>query len=297
MSISYPLSAPEVREGDITIDLMLKEPTRITRYVSDLSTQGFFIDQVFSTSGVSGGALLYDQLLVNDLYAIGDPGIVSPGGEFPMVEHPDREPKVAKVQKIGGKFAVTDEAVKRNNPVMFQQGATRLANSIRREVHKLGLKALEDSLGAIGDKAITLTSAGWAAPTKTAKNAQTPAGAPVKDFIDLRLAAEQTDLGISYDTLILNPADYANFQLFYGTEAGAILSSFGLRVFSTPLVAAGEGYAVAAGQVGVMGLESPLSTETWREERIQSVWTQSWVTPAFAVTNPLSIVKISGLSS
>ena len=124
----------------------------------------------------------------------------------------------------------------------------------------------------------------------------------------IRVSTDKTDLvmkvspkGRLYQVYLgdkfLNPADYANFQLFYGTEASDILSAYGLTVFSTPLVAAGTGYAVAAGQVGVMGLESPLSTETWREERIQSVWTQSWVTPAFAVTNPLSIVKISGLSA
>ena len=297
MSITYPLDAPTVAEGGITVDLMLNEPARITRYISDLSTQKFFVDQIFSTAGVSGGALLYDQLLVNDLYTTIDPGIVSPGGEFPMVEQPDREPKVAKVKKIGGKFAVTDEAVKRNNPVMLQQGAQRLANTIRRDVHKLGIAALEEGIAAAGDKALSLTSVGWSGTTKTAKSAQTPAGAPIKDFIDLQLKADATDLGVTFDTLILNPADYANFQLFYGTEASDILSAYGLTVFSTPLVAAGTGYAVAAGQVGVMGLESPLSTETWREERIQSVWTQSWVTPAFAVTNPLSIVKISGLSA
>lgn len=295
-SIAYPLGAPSVKDGGITVDLMVNEPTRITRYLADMSMEGFFIDKIFSTSGISGGALLYDQLLVNDLYTTNDVGVVSPGGEFPMVEQPNRQPKVATPQKIGGKFAITDEARKRNNPLLLQQGVQRLANTIRRKMHEQGIKALNDALTELGGDALTMVSTGWTTPTTTKAGDKVAAKEPTQDFIKAGLLAEQTDLGVEFDTWLVNPAQKAALMTYYGANYQQALSAWGVSIESSKLIPEGEALVVASGQVGAMALESPLTTETWDERRIQSTWIQSFVTPAFAVTNPMSIVKVTGLN-
>jgi hypothetical protein len=38
-TFEYPLSAPTVSGNNITVDLMLNQPTRITRYLSDLAAR------------------------------------------------------------------------------------------------------------------------------------------------------------------------------------------------------------------------------------------------------------------
>jgi hypothetical protein len=60
---------PTVSGTTITVDTMLNQPTRITRYLSDLTLRGYWADQgVHPGGGVSGGAILYTQLTQNDLF-------------------------------------------------------------------------------------------------------------------------------------------------------------------------------------------------------------------------------------
>ncbi|MBT2273884.1 hypothetical protein, partial [Rhodococcus qingshengii] len=55
----HPLAGPVVDGTNYTVDLMLKEPTRITRYLSDLMLPKYFMHRIFSSGGsVSGGAVL-----------------------------------------------------------------------------------------------------------------------------------------------------------------------------------------------------------------------------------------------
>jgi hypothetical protein len=109
----YPFGVPSVSGNSITIDLMLNEPTRITRYLADLSLRNMFSQEVFSTpGGVEGGALLYDVLTANDLFLDSTREVqnVEPGAEFPVVTTSRSAPSVALVEKFGGKFFITDEA-------------------------------------------------------------------------------------------------------------------------------------------------------------------------------------------
>lgn len=298
MGVIFPGHGPSVEEnGDLTVSDMLSRPTSITSYISDLAAQDFFLDTIYATvGGVTGGAILFEKVTAADLVGVGEAGNVSPGGEFPFIGQPSSAPQVAPVQKIGGKFAVTDEAVKRNNPVQIMQGSQRLANTVRRGMTKAGINALKDALVGL-DSPLTHTSVGWAASGNRKAADRKGNNDPAADFVKVDLLANNSDLGISYDTWIVNPADYANFRIAYGTEANDVLDAYGVTLVPSRQVEAGSGYAVAAGQVGVMGVESPLSSETWRDHKTQSTLVQSWVTPAFAVTNPLAIVKIEGLGS
>src|SRR6476659_10222312 len=118
--VAHPLGPPTVSGTTFSVDLALNNPTRVTRTLMDLTLQRFFADRVFTNSGgVSGGAVVYDELLANDLYLNSDIAYVNPGDEFPMVVGQRRAPKVAEVEKWGGKFFVTVEARDRNDASVF----------------------------------------------------------------------------------------------------------------------------------------------------------------------------------
>src|SRR3954464_7478246 len=84
--VSHPLGAPTVSGTEITIDTLSKQPTRVTKMVMDLTLQRFLLDRLFtSAGGVTGGAVLYDLVTENELYATRDVEKVAPGAEFPII--------------------------------------------------------------------------------------------------------------------------------------------------------------------------------------------------------------------
>ena len=91
--------------------------SRITRAIANLALQRFYVDRIFSPSGpITGGAVIYEQLQSNDLYPNRDIRRVEAGDEFPVVTFERGVPLTAQVEKFGGKFPITDEAVRRNQP-------------------------------------------------------------------------------------------------------------------------------------------------------------------------------------
>jgi hypothetical protein len=296
-SQEFPLGTPSVSGNQYTVDLMLKEPTRINAYVSNVALYGYFAERIFNNAGgVSGGALLYTQLTANDLFPTRRAQKVAPGAEFPEVTFDRPEPKTAQVEKLGGKFLVTDEARDRNDLSAIQSEATKLGNDIRDQLHTRAIAELDASITAIGS-AVQVTSTSWADAaaltlTTTANNLL-----PAADFAELDKRAANLRLGNKYNLWIVNPQEAMNFDIIYGGNASAVLARYGVSMVSTPLVTAGTAYAVQEGMVGQVRYEQPLQTVTYREERIEATWTQSSVRSVYAVTNPYNAVKITGLAA
>lgn len=296
----FPLSGPNVENGAITIDMMLNEPTRIDNYAAQLVERDLLSKVIFGNVTTTGGALLFDQLVKNTPTATDKPGIVAPGSEFPVLHTPDGEPVVARVQKTGGKFGVTDEARIRNDAMLLQRKISQVSNTMVKDLDERGISALTEAIDKI-DGTLSVASGGWdkaAEVAATAKTAKTGEGEVISNLLDAQLAIEQTDLGYSADTLVLNPVDAKNLKLLLGfANYQEMLSTFGLTLHSTNAMKKGEGLVLQAGMVGVMGVESPISTETWRDASTQTTWSQTWATVAFGVTDPLAMVKLNGLSA
>ena len=292
----YPLGAPVVSGSNITLDVLLNEPTRINAYLSDISLQNFFADKIFTnTGGVSGGALIYNQVTLNDLYPTRDVQNVAPGAEFPNLTATRPTPLVAQVEKFGGKFGVTDEERDRNDPSVVQIAGRKVINAITRKINQRAIATLSASLTQTGG-ATTVSGNNWSTVVTGGASQTNNSGWPHADFAKAQLLADQTELGYTFDTWIVNPAQFAQFEIVYGSQAQAIRDAYGVQMISTNRVAAGTAYAVASGQVGQMRIEKPLSTETWRDADQQTTWVQSDVRPVFAVTDPYAIVSVTGLA-
>lgn len=300
----FPLAAPTVQDGAITVDLMLKEPTRIEKYVSALLEKNLLATTIFGTARTESGAVIFDQVTENRAFADQPTGVVTPGAEFPVMTTSEGEPKVLRVQKTGGKVKITDEAVKTNDLRLMQRLLARVGNTMRRDLDIRGVDAMEAAFTEIPDM-LTVESKGWAAAaavTASAKTAATGASQVIADILAAQEKVEDTDLGYVLDTLVLNPKDATHFKLlFTGADGSAqynnVLSENGLNLKVSKAVKAGEGFLLQAGGFGFMGVRDPISTETWREPKIQSSWTQTWVEAAFAVTDPYAMVKLTNLDA
>jgi len=295
--VMFPLGAPTLNENTLTVDLALLQPNRITRRIADLTLQKFIVDRIFNSSGqtVVGGAVIYDQATVNQLYTSRDVERVMPGSEYPIVGANRYAPKVAEVEKWGGKFSVTDEARRRNNIVHFNNQVTQLANTIVKKVNQNAILVLEAAIAGIGGAA-TFVGHNWATIVTAGTSATSASGYPTADFAHAQLLADTDELGVSYDLWILNPQELAQLRTLYGATLVAVLATFGVEVFASNRVAPGTAYAVARGQVGFLDYEQGLHSESWREPKNETSWVQSSVLPVMGVTNPFSIKKVTGLA-
>lgn len=297
-SQEYPLGTPSVSGNNITVDLMLKEPTRINAYLSDIALRKYFAERIFTNGGgVSGGALVYTQLTSNDLFPTRAAQEVAPGAEFPEVTFDRPEPKTAQVKKLGGKFRVTDEARDRNDLSAIQTEGVKLGNDIVRQLHARALAELDASITAVGsDVQLDATEYSWFDAAELTLLNQAPSLMAGRLFADLQELSDVNELGTMYNLIIVNPSDLKNFRLAAAGQASTILSSYGVEMISSNIVTAGTAYAVQEGLVGQVRYEQPLQTVSYRDESTESSWVQASVRSVYAVTNPYNAVKITGLA-
>ncbi|MBM7280360.1 hypothetical protein JTZ10_21685 [Gordonia rubripertincta] len=292
-SQEYPLGSPVVSGNNVTVDLMLKEPTRINNYLSNIALRGYFAERIFTNGGgVSGGALVYNQLTDNDLFPTRSVQEVAPGAEFPEVTFDRPEPKTAQVKKLGGKFRVTDEARDRNDLSAIQTEGVKLGNDVQRQLHTRALAELEANISGSN----TMTGTSWADALDLTLSTEAKAKLPAADLAILRKKAFEKELGVEYNLLILNPQELANLEIFYGS-ATQWLAAQGFSTAVSNIVPAGTAYAVQEGLVGQVRYEQELRTTTWRDEAVESTWVQASIRPVFAVTNPFAVMKIEGLAA
>lgn len=293
--LQYPYDTPTVSGANVTADMMLQEPTRVTRAVSDIALQKFWADKLFSLpGGVSGGAVIYDVLTANDLYPTRDVQNVEPGGEFPILTMDRPTPQVAQVEKFGGKFFATDEAISRNDQTQIRNGVRKVGNAINKGIHTRAVNVID---AAATTYSRTLAAANtWTTATTTANSSLTAAMGPAAVFASVQLQADIDELGVTFDSFIVNPTQAAKFVTFYGAANWqAILDASDLTMYSTNRVASGTAYFFEEGGVGELRIEAPLATEQWREYGTQREWWQTSIRPVMYVTNPYSLLKVTGL--
>lgn len=297
-SQEYPLGSPSVSGSNLTVDMMLAQPTRINAYLSDLALKKYFAERIFTNGGgVSGGALVYTQLTTNDLFPTRAAQPVAPGAEFPEVTFDRPTPLTAQVEKLGGKFRVTDEARDRNDLSAIQTESVKLANDIVRQMHARALVELEAAIAGVSGTATTFAGTSWADAKGMTISTQNQGALPAADFAAAQLKSDTFEFGMNYDLWIVNPAQMADFQIVYGDNWRQVLGSWGIDMISSNQVTAGTAYAVAEGGVGQVRYEQPLQTESVPDRLTESTWVKTSIRSVFAVTNPYNVLKVTGLAA
>lgn len=296
--VAYPLGAPTLTGSQLTVDLALKQPGRITKRIADLTLQKFIVDRIFASSGVTvaSGAVIYDQVAANETYTNRDVEQRGPGDEYPIVGSDRRDPKVAKSEDWGGKVWISDQARDRNDKAHFDNQITQLSNTLVRKVNQRAVATLEAAIASLGGAGV-VPGHDWSDVTLSGTSPTPNNARPAADLAAAQLAADVEELGVTYDLLIVNPQEKHNLTIAYGPELEAALKAAGIaEVFASNRVTAGTAYMVARAQVGFLDYEKGLTTETWREEKTRKNWVQAYVQPIMGVTNPYSIKKLTGLA-
>jgi hypothetical protein len=280
----------------ITVDTMLNQPTRITRMIMDLSLQRFIADRVFAAAGgVTGGAVIYDEATLNELYLSRDVKRIAPGMEFPIVTSDRQVPKIAPVEKWGGKVWISDEARDRNNSAAFTNQIRQLTNTVIRKINQRAIEVLEASITASGQ---TAAGRNWSTYNPNGSSATAPQQGPLRDFALAAQLAEEDELGVVYSLWLLNPQEYTNLLVGLGGPGNitAFLGAMNVDIYVSNRVTAGTAYVVAGQTTGEMRIEKPLGSETWREPNRERTWVQASVRPVMYVTNPYAVIKFTGLA-
>jgi hypothetical protein len=288
MPTTHPLGPPMVSGTTITVETMLAQPTRITRMIMDITAERFVADRLFASGGgVTGGAVVYDEAQANEMYTNRDVEQIAPGAEFPLVTSEQLAPKIAEVEKWGGKTFVLDEARDRNDSAGFTKLMRQLGNTI---VRKFNQRAIATVNAAIADGSRDVTGNNW-----STYNPETspPHASPAYDFGRAQMQAETEEMGVTYDLWIVNPQEALALTAIYGPA----LNAPGVpAVYSTPRQPAGTALAVAERQVGQMRIEKPLASETWREQKTERTWVQSGARPLWFVDNKFAILQFKQLA-
>jgi hypothetical protein len=76
-----------------------------------------------------------------------------------------------------------------------------------------------------------------------------------------------------------------------------VLTALGIEQVRTSMqVTSGTAYAVETGQAGRLTFERALTTEVIPDRETRSTWIQAYAVPAFAITKPGAVRKITGLA-
>ena len=281
----------------ITVDEALNHPTVITERLADLTFDTVLVDKVFSTIGqpVTGGAVTYAPTTEKHLFVDGVADR-KPGDEYPVIFSDKPEAQLARVQDFGGKFAVTDEARRRNNSIDFDNSVTRLANTITRKLNSRAIETLDAALATLDDGG-EITGHNWGALTLDGATPTAAAERPTADLAAAQLAADEDELGVTYSMLLVHPRQRAALATAYGEKLTDVLTAAGLTMHTSTQVTAGTAYVIDPGTVGFVDYEQPLTTETWDDREHRQTWLQSYAMPVMGVTSPRSVRKITGLAA
>ena len=295
--VAYPLGAPVVSNSQVTVDLAFKQPGRITKRLSDLSKQKFIAPELFGDANTttSAGAIVYDVITINELYTKNDVEQRGPSDEYPIVQGDRGEPKVAKSEDWGGKFWMSDEAIRRNDNVQMDRLTTQLSNTIVRKVNQRTVVVLEAVIASLGGAGV-IPGNNWNTVELTGTTPTAMGDRPFADLLAAQLAADVEELGYEYNVWIMNPAQYFQLRVLYGPDVYKLLEEAGISIFRSNRVTAGTAYAAVRGGIGFLGYEQMLTTETWRSPETKQNWVQASVLPIMGVTDPYALKKITGLA-
>ncbi|OKX79828.1 major capsid protein [Corynebacterium glutamicum] len=294
----YPGNA-DLKEGVISIDEALNNPTIIEQRVAELAENNLIVDNVFAEGGdVSGGAVIYSKVTEKHLFAENDVADRQPGDEYPSLYIARPEAQLAKVQDFGGKFATSHEARKRNLTVDFDNDVTILANTISRKLNQRAVETLDAAIDS-GDVPTFGAGSDWesiildGAPDSITA----PQLRPTADLATIIAHADNLDMGIEYKNLLVHPNTRANLRIAYGTNLTAMLEDFGLTLISSSHMPKDKAYLVDPSKLGFIRYEEGLTVHTWEDGAHRQTWTQGYAMPVMGVTTPAALGVILGIAA
>lgn len=292
----YPARA-DYKDGIISIDEALANPTIIESRVAEIASANLLVDTIFSNDSgpVEGGTVIYSKTTEKNFYTDNDVTARQPGDEYTVVYRERPEAELARVEDYGGKFAISDEARKRNLTVDFDNDVTALSNTIRRKLNQRAMETIAAADESGETNSVVHTGTTWNdlvvegdPSTITAPNKR-----PTSSIADAFAIAETKELGITYSKMLVNPLTKSRILAAYGPNMNAMLDTFGLELIPSNYVPKEKTYLVDPGKAGFVRYEEPLTVTTWRDEHHRQTWVQGYAMPVMGITLPAAIATIT----
>lgn len=293
-STPYPWAPPAINGTDLTVSVFLRNPPRVQRAIEAMTTQRFIADVIFGGGPqADGGAVVYDQVTQANIFLSRDVQEIEPGATFPVLNDVEVAPLVAVAKKYGGEIYLTDEAVRRDNRDKLAREMTRLRNTITRKVDTIAMAALRaapiNSMPASADWSLATTDiiADLASAMEMITGPDMGYDHPDTAFIN---PAQETDLLKKKDIREALPRESTTVPIATG-RLGRLL---GLDFVVSNRVNPGEIIICQRGLVGGISDEVPLYARPIDEPRQERVYLHGARLPAVYVTDPKSVVRITG---
>lgn len=280
----------------ITVDQALNNPTVIADRIYENIQNSVLVDKVFgSAGGVEGGAVIFSPVTEKHLFTETDVKDRAPGTEYPVMYATRPTSEIARVQDFGHKFAVTDEARRRNQTIDFDNDVTRMGNTITRKLNQRVSETLKAGLDYTDDGGV-IAGNPWSELTFGGANPTPENERPTADIARAQLAAEMDELGHEYSMLLVHPEQHSALKIAYGKDLSDVLTSFGLTLESSKHIPSGEAYMVDPGKVGFVDYEEQLTTETYDDRANKQTWVQGYALPVMGVMSPRAVRRITGIN-
>lgn len=290
---------PQLRENAVTVATVMNSPGFIETKILELVESGLIVEKFFSPASgpVIGGGLVYHVVRTGDQFLADDVVERAPGDEYAVVETVEPESRMALVRDFGGKFLIEDERITRNTMSYLNLQVLQLANTIQRKLNRMALAAVDAALATVPGGGMLAATAPWAnTVTVGPLDAITPnAERPIADLVRAQHLADEHDLGIRYDTLVVAPQQAADLRIVYGTDLDQALAAMGIELVVSPYVQGGTAYVLQAGTLGRVGFERPFTVERIEKRENRATVVQAFILPSFAVEQPAAVTKIVGI--
>ena len=298
----------------ITVDALLKNPSVIRRALTGLTQKRFVADKIFmkgSPDQVAGGGARYQrsEAIFFDGTSPGPVEEVGIRSEFPRAGWSETLLEAA-VKAYGMEFVINDLAVRRNSIDMLARGMIKLGNSIVRFVDTQAMNLITT------DANVQTFAAGgdWT----------TAATDIIFDLNRARMAIETQEEGYVADTIVVNDAQFADLindvdirgslpreSTDSFVQTGVLPNLLGFNVIRTSRLTAGTVLVMNAGVAGTIADEAPseggysaastgdpgqapIYVKQYRDEQHSDTIVRGVRWPAMWLSEPASVVKITG---
>ena len=291
---NYPAGQVNINVADF-----LKNPSRVERVVRDLTKEKTIADYAFGQGDAKDGAVVYDEVIGNPDEADRDVEVIAPGANFPEFSVLDEEQKMDKVSKYGGQSFLTAEAIRRNDVDTLNKRLQIVKNQIIKRVNKVTVNALVNHT-KIRRVALTTT---W----------DTVGYDVLGDIFAGKARIDDSDMGYTADLVLANPDDVQRYLLgrkdireqlpkeskdLNPVLSGDLGNLCGVEWIKSATVPAGKLYIINKGISGsVRDEEGGVKTNVYETPINQRTYIQGWRSIVPIITDPLSVVELSGFAA
>lgn len=290
---------PTAADNQITVDGIMKHPGMIATKVAELVESQELVSTFLSphNAPIVGGGLAHSVIRPSDKYSSDDVVERAPGDEYQTVRTTDPEVKIAAVRDWGARFFLEDEKVIRNDQAFLNAEVQALSNTVVRKLNTAVIEGIDAAVAGLPGGGAFPASVAWdqvvtiGDPSTVTSNADRPLAL----FAAAQRSADDDQLGIRFDTLVVSSTDRFNLTVAYGENLPAVLATAGVTLVSSPYVAEGKAYAVAKGKAGLLAFEQPLTTEIIPVRERRGKFIQTYIGPVMAITQPRAVRVLTGL--